>query len=96
MPQSRYEQLDTKLEKVIAILGEHTTFHALNSSEHEHIVKSMGTLVEQGKVRNGRLEKLEDRAGKSDGRWKMMVGGWIILSGVMGYFLTKVFEHLAQ
>ena len=96
MPVSRYERLDEKMEKVIAILNEHSTFHALNAQEHQHIVQSMGTLVDQGKIRNGRLEKLEDRANKSDGRWKMVVGGWLILAGVMGYFLTKVFEHIAQ
>jgi hypothetical protein len=100
MPVSRYERLDEKMEKIIAILGEHSTFHATNSLEHEHIVKGMGTLVEQGKVRNGRLEKLEDRAdnieSSAKSRWALLVGGGFILCGIMGYFLTKVFEHIAQ
>lgn len=90
MPVSRYERLDEKMEKVLAILGEHTTYHALNSQEHEHIVKGMGTLVEQGKIRNGRLDKVECRAGKLEAWRSWMIGGGAAI-GVIGKVLFDLF-----
>jgi hypothetical protein len=89
MPVSRYEKLDEKLDKVIASLGESRETLAGLKEHVGSLDNNMESYANHVKEQNGRVRKLENW------RW-MLVGGWFILSGVMGYFFTKVFEHITH
>ena len=89
MPQSNYDQLNTKLDSILARIGELSTSMAVNDEAHRNITAKLADMVEQGKVRNGRIGKLET--------WRtLIIGGGIILLSVLGVFGKVVLEHLAK
>jgi len=61
-----------------------------NADQHANIITTIGTLVEQGKVRNGRLEKSEGRLHTLE-LWRSWVVGIAVAVGVIGKVLFDVF-----
>ena len=107
MPKSRYELLDASINRVLAEVGEiktsvavlkshQTDESAANSRQHAGIVKSIDDLVEQEKIRNGRLGKVEDRTHKLEVWRGWLTGAMLIGGGVLGVFGKALFDHITK
>jgi hypothetical protein len=75
----------------VAVLKSHQTDIAqANIDQHGVIMDRIDTLCEQGRVRNGRLDKVENRTHKLE-LWRSYVIGAAVVVGVIGRMLWDVF-----
>lgn len=101
------ERLEGKLDFVlaqisglgtdVAVLKSHQTDIAqANVDQHNAIVQRMDTLCEQGKVRNGRLEKLEESTHGLK-TWRAWATGVVIGGGVfVAAFAELLWQHITK